>query len=227
MTARQIRAPSACADSDHQRNQVGHGQDFHGPGRRWAAQRECFTAGSGSLDGTEEPDETTVIFSVKLQMFAKLPNALAYLILFLAQSVAVFFLFRLVFPIFYEVVTNLGREQDVKISTQLFAVFWAIVLHTCYWTRLRWVSVAAPFHNIFIGHMLIFLSRLNFLFGGAFFSAVFFRHLPELASFPPFGQALIKAALIGAVLFGLFCYSLELERLGKAIDQPPDDKLPT
>jgi MFS superfamily sulfate permease-like transporter len=68
--------------------------------------------------------------------------------------------------------------------------------------------------------ILLFASRVNFFFGGAFFSAVFFRHLPELEVFPSLGQTAIKALYLAAVLFGLFCYSLELERLGKAIDDP-------
>ncbi|WP_234706760.1 hypothetical protein [Ensifer aridi] len=111
-------------------------------------------------------------------------------------------------------------------STQLSIIAVTVVLHILYWARLSRVDVAAPFHNIVVGHILVFASRLNFLFGGVFFSTIFFRHLPELASLPPFGQALIKAVLIGAVLFGLFCYSLELERLGKAIEEPPRDSLP-
>ncbi|RVG14921.1 hypothetical protein CN231_17500 [Sinorhizobium meliloti] len=154
-------------------------------------------------------------------MSSKSQNAALYIFLLMAQSITTFFLFWLVFPIFYYVVNNLGKEQDVGISTQLAIVTFTGMLHLFYWSRLRWVDVRAPFHNIVVGHILVFASRLNFLFGGVFFSTIFFRHVPELASLPPFGQALIKAILIGAVLFGLFCYSLELERLGKAIEGPP------
>ncbi|WP_085028717.1 hypothetical protein [Ensifer aridi] len=159
-------------------------------------------------------------------MSSKSQNAIIYLMLLLAQSASTFLLFWLVFPIFYNVVTNLGKEQNVALSTQFAIVVVTVMLHLLYWSRIRWVYVAAPFHNIVVAHLLVFASRLNFLFGGVFFSTIFFRHLPELASLPPFGQALIKAILIGAVLFGLFCYSLELERLGKAIEEPPRDRLP-
>lgn len=159
-------------------------------------------------------------------MSSKSQNATIYLLLLIAQSASTIFLFWLVFPIFYNVVTNLGKEQNVGISTELAIVTVTVMLNLCYWIRLRWVDVIAPFQNVVVGHILIFASRLNFLFGGVFFSTIFFRHLPELASHPPFGQSLIKAILIGAVLFGLFCYSLELERLGKAIEGPPRDRLP-
>lgn len=61
------------------------------------------------------------------------------------------------------------------------------------------------------------------LFGGALFSAIFFRHLPELDAFPPFAQAFVKSLYVAATLFGLFCYSLELDRFGKAVeDRPPE-----
>jgi uncharacterized membrane protein YhhN len=73
---------------------------------------------------------------------------------------------------------------------------------------------------MFIAHPVFFAARVSFLFGGAFFSAISFRHLPELGSLPPFGEALIRAVSIVAILFGLFCYSLELDRLGKAIEEP-------
>lgn len=161
-----------------------------------------------------------------VEQSSKSLNATLYMLLLLAQSATTFFLFWLVFPIFYNVINNLGKEQEVGISTQVAIVTFTGMQHLFYWTRLRWVDVAAPLHSIFVGHILVFASRLNFLFGGVFFSTIFFRHLPELASLPPFGQALIKATMIGAVLFGLFCYSLELERLGKAIEEPPRDRLP-
>jgi hypothetical protein len=63
----------------------------------------------------------------------------------------------------------------------------------------------------------LFLSRLSFIFGGALFSVVFFRHLPELDQ----GINVLLTAkrgleLVGS-LFALFCLTLELERLGNAI----------
>jgi len=67
----------------------------------------------------------------------------------------------------------------------------------------------------------LLLGRVSFLFSGALFSAIFFRHLPQLDFLPPFGQALVKILCVAGILFSFFCYSLELERLGKAIGEPP------
>lgn len=77
-----------------------------------------------------------------------------------------------------------------------------------------------PFCNAFIGQAVQFVGRASFFFGGALFSAIFFRHLPELDVFTAVEEALIRGFLIMGVLFALFCYSLELDQLGRALDGP-------
>lgn len=47
---------------------------------------------------------------------------------------------------------------------------------------------------------------------------IFFRHVPELEAFSSFGQATFKGFGVIWVLFALFCYTLGLDRLGKAIE---------
>ncbi|CAN7635250.1 hypothetical protein LJR098_006121 [Rhizobium sp. LjRoot98] len=89
-----------------------------------------------------------------------------------------------------------------------------------HWSRLAWVEIVPPCHNILLAHLFLFASRVTFFFGGALFSAVFFRHFPELEVFPPLWQAVAKALYVVAVLFGLFCVSLELDRLGRAMEEP-------
>jgi hypothetical protein len=98
------------------------------------------------------------------------------------------------------------------VQDQIVIVISASALHGCYWSRLLWVEVTAPLRNRFVAHLIFFASRVSFFFGGAFFSAVFLRHLPELEVFPPFGPTAIKALYLVVILFGLFCFSLELER---------------
>ncbi|TXR47098.1 hypothetical protein FVA77_21905 [Phyllobacterium endophyticum] len=147
----------------------------------------------------------------------RMGNSVAYAILMTVQTAAALHLFWVVYPVFRGVLTRLGEYQELDPSTHVAILGGVIVLHCSYWSRLRWVSVTPPFHSIFVSHLCSFAGRVCFLFSGAFFSAIFFRHLPELDSFPPFGQALIKALYVAAILFSFFCYSLELERLGKAM----------
>lgn len=142
----------------------------------------------------------------------------AYLLLLGIQTVATIVLFLAVFPLFQQIVTQTGDPQKVETSTTLTALGAALVMQACYWTRYRRIPVPALLRGAVAGHLLIFSSRVSFFFGGALFSAIFFRHVPQLAVLPPAGQGVAKLVAVMALLFALFCYALELERLGRAIE---------
>ena len=97
----------------------------------------------------------------------------------------------------------------------------SVLLHCFYWFRLNFVAIVPPCDNVFLAHLVAFSSRISFFFGGALFSAVFFHHLPELEVLPPLGQTVVKAIYVAAVLFGLFSYSMELDRLARSIEEKP------
>jgi hypothetical protein len=59
-------------------------------------------------------------------------------------------------------------------------------------------------------------SRLNFIFAAAVFSAVYLVCFYQVEI--SFGGFLI----LGTVLFSIFCYTLELERIGRALVEPKD-----
>jgi hypothetical protein len=96
------------------------------------------------------------------------------------------------------------------------------VMQGAYWYRCTRVAIPFRGPKLFLSHVFLFLGRLSFIFGSALFSIVLFRHLPELSSDVDiflFGR---RAVVLIASLFALFCFSLELERLGVALgnDQP-------
>ncbi|KAA1177228.1 hypothetical protein FP026_25375 [Rhizobium tropici] len=148
-------------------------------------------------------------------------NGTLYALLLAGQTIAASALFMKVFPIFHDVLTHLGERLTLDIADQISITAVAVTLHCCYWIRLGWVTVTVPFKSTLISHLCIFIGRLSFLFGGALFSAVFFRHVPELDVLPTFEQSAVKLSYIALILFGLFCYSLELDRLGKALEPDP------
>ena len=148
-------------------------------------------------------------------------RAAAYAVLLILQSVVASFLFWMAFPIFLSLATHPGEPKDLPRWTEIAIAGGAVILQCCYWIRYRWVAMYVPFRSAVVGHFLLFASRASFFFGGALFSAIFFRHVPELDVLPPLGQALGKALAILAILFSLYCYSLELERLGKAVEGHP------
>lgn len=154
------------------------------------------------------------------QSSTAVPQKFTYLALLAVQSAAATFLFFVVFPLFRQMIERLGEPQQVSVLIEFKMILGTLILHCTYWVRYRWVTILAPFHSAFIGHILQFASRASFFFGGALFSVVFFRHVPELEVLPTISQGLISGLLVIWMLFALFCYSLELDRLGKAVEGP-------
>jgi hypothetical protein len=146
-------------------------------------------------------------------------NVTTYAVFLFLETALASFLFWTIFPIFRQMIANLGKPQDIQSWQEFSIVLGAVALQCCYWIRYSWLPIYTPFQSVALGHVLLFASRASFFFGGALFSVIFFRHVPELDSLPPAGQALARGACIMGVLFALFCYSLELERLGKAFEE--------
>ena len=85
------------------------------------------------------------------------------------------------------------------------------VIQTCYWVRYVRAPAAVLPHRVIPGHLALFLSRLNFIFAGGVFSAVFFVRYDEMI-FSPIG-----IVLLFGILFSMFCVSRDLERIGAAL----------
>jgi hypothetical protein len=145
-------------------------------------------------------------------------NLVLYVCLLAVQTTAASSLFWIVFPLFRQMIERPGEPQELKLIVDIEIMLGALLLHGAYFARYRWIAVRAPFHSALVGHLVQFAGRTSFFFGGALFSALFFRHLPELDRLPAIEQALPRGVLVLWVLFALFCYSLELDRLGRAIE---------
>ncbi len=89
-----------------------------------------------------------------------------------------------------------------------------VLIQSAYWIRLRCLPQMRFKRQLVLGHTIQFLGRLSFVFIGGMFSVVLFTRFEEL-EFSPW-----KALLLMAVLFSLFCYTLDLDRLGKAFSEP-------
>ena len=84
-------------------------------------------------------------------------------------------------------------------------------MQLCYWLDQHWFATLRLGYNPLLGHVILFLSRLNFIFAGAVFSAVYLVRFNEL------DISLWGLLIISIVLFLILCYTLELERIGKAL----------
>ena len=98
-----------------------------------------------------------------------------------------------------------GDHPGAGVVDKLLVV--VIVMQVCYWWR-RLLPVATPHSHVLVGHVLLFLSRLAFVFVGSSFS-MFIVRAGDTRPSP--GGLLISIW----ALFAIFCYVLELEALAR------------
>jgi hypothetical protein len=145
------------------------------------------------------------------------PRAVVYLLLLAAQIIGAVFVMWDELPAFRQLVLDPGEQpphNSYEYASTIGALF---VMQAAYWYRLLRIPIPFQGSSVVLNHLLLFLGRLNFIFGGALFSVVFFRHIPELD--PDFDILLMarRGVVLVGTLFALFCVTLELERLGHAI----------
>lgn len=142
-----------------------------------------------------------------------------YALLLTAQTACAVVMLVNIHASFRILIENLGSPNASTPASVLQLGIAAVLGQACYWYRLRKVPVPADYRNIALGHLLAFASRLGFIWGGALFSVYFLRHAPALALGPL--DIAWRGALLIVILFALYCYTLELERLGSALQVPP------
>jgi len=142
-----------------------------------------------------------------------------YLVLLALQIFGAVFFVLSALPVFRELAVNPGEQLQYN-PFDLTTAGTLLVMQVVYWYRLRRVPIPFRYPNILLSHALFFMGRLSFIFGGALFAVVVFRHIPELSPTLDFGifASVRRAAWLLVSLFALFCVTLELERLGRAFD---------
>ena len=98
-----------------------------------------------------------------------------------------------------------GYHPGARVVDKL--LFVVIVMQVCYWWR-RNIPHAPPRPHVLLGHALLFISRLAFVFVGSSFSLFIVRAGDTSVS--PWGLLISIWAL-----FAIFCYVLELEALAR------------
>jgi hypothetical protein len=121
-------------------------------------------------------------------------------------------------PIYRRILLAPGQEAYATLASSRWAIVAVLLVQGAYWYRLTWVPIPAYGPSVIASHLLLFVSRLGFIFGAALFSAVVFRHLPEMKFTLSVGALAIRGALLASVLFSLFCCALEWERLARALN---------
>ncbi len=138
-----------------------------------------------------------------------------YELLLVMETLAILIILWSMLPFYNAIVTNPGHQLDVLPRSPIPLVAALILFHCIYWFRLLRVPVSTVRHGLLASHIVLFVGRLSFIFGTSFFALLAFRHLPALVVSDSF---LVSMRVVAAVfvLFALYCYSTELERLGVA-----------
>jgi hypothetical protein len=137
--------------------------------------------------------------------------ALSWL-LFTAESMGALMILCNGVPIHRRLLMGQGAQQADPTVFVLGTVAIALI-QTGYWIRLRCFPSFRFNRHLVLGHAIQFLGRLSFVFIGGLFSVVFFTRFESLEF------SIWKVLLLLAVLFSLFCYTLDLERIAKAFSE--------
>ena len=118
--------------------------------------------------------------------------------------------------ILYQTVVASPATHQAQIGTLLWSIPAIVLIQIGSWICYLVRPALPPFTSTVLGHVVLFLSRMSFLLAAAIFSFVFIAPKAE------FYMPAFRYGLVVAGLFSLFCYSLELERLGRgAIGKGP------
>jgi hypothetical protein len=148
----------------------------------------------------------------------RMPKNVAYLLLFGIQIVGAMIFIWQDLSEFEQLLLNPGEQLPKDIYSDLVAFGVFCVMQISFWCRILYVPIPLRRPNIFLSHVFLFLGRLSFIFGGALFAVVVFRHLPKMGRDADVLLATVRGIIFLGCLFALFCTSLEVERLGHAFE---------
>jgi hypothetical protein len=102
-----------------------------------------------------------------------------YWFLFVGQTIGDATILSHLIPIFRQLVTT-GLDEKLPPKILVFAALGVTITQVCYWLDQYWFATLRLGYNLLLGHVILFLSRLNFIFAGAVFSAVYLVRFNEL-----------------------------------------------
>jgi hypothetical protein len=137
------------------------------------------------------------------------------LLLAVQTAGAIFFILREL-PDFRQLALYPGEQLPYMRSDDITMTGALLAMQIAYWYRLIRIPIPFQRSNAILSHLLLFLGRLSFIFGGSLFAVVFFRHFPELDQSTNTLLMVRRGMFLAVSLFALFCFTLELERLGNA-----------
>jgi hypothetical protein len=133
-----------------------------------------------------------------------------YFFLLAVQTTGATLIFLQGMPIYRQIVRDFANHQS-RPGVLWWAVAAVLLIQIGYWARVRLQPPLPRRSHILIGHLAYFVARLSFIFASSAFAAMFFVRFDQLYLPPPRILALVL------LLFSMFCWTLELERLARAL----------
>jgi hypothetical protein len=140
------------------------------------------------------------------------PNAWVYWALFGIETGGVLYVFREGSALYRALLSGPGHDYPGK-HLLLPGLCIVLMMQLSYWIKTRRRPRFRFAANALASHLLLFLSRLNFILGAGLFSVTFLVRSQDTKTY------FAGAVLLVAALFAMFCYSLELDRLGRAFEE--------
>ena len=106
-------------------------------------------------------------------------------------------------------ITDQRAEGGIMLSVAVAA---GAIQVSYWWATTIFGSVKIP-RAVILGHIAMFLARLNFVFAGAMLCVVIYVRSSEIEF------SLWRFLVLIVALFSIFCCTMELERLGRRMTQ--------
>jgi hypothetical protein len=134
-----------------------------------------------------------------------------YFFLFAMQTIGAAVLFWYALPLFRQVLLDPGGHV-ARPENLVWSLSAITLMQAGYWIRHR-LRLPLPqlLRNALVGCVVLFVARMSFVLATAVFGFVFIVRRPELQI--PTSRYLV----VIIALFALFCYTQELEQLGRAL----------
>ena len=137
-----------------------------------------------------------------------------YFLLFAVQTIGAAILFWLVVPRFRQVLLDPGGHV-ARWENLVWLLSAITLMQAGYWLRhrLRLQLPQLPLNSL-VGYIVLFVARMSFVLATSVFGFVFIVRRPE------FQIPTSRYFAVIIALFALFCYTQELEQLGRALISP-------
>jgi len=140
-------------------------------------------------------------------------DASRYLVLLAIQTIGAAILFWFTVPLFRQVLLDPGSHVP-RTANLVWSLSAITLMQAGFWIRHRLRPPSPQRRNALVGYIVLFVARMSFVLATSVFGFVFIVRRPEL--FVPTSRYFVTII----ALFALFCYTQELEQLGRALIGP-------